>query len=41
MTINLTEPEGQDLARALIAHSDVVVENFRTGNLTQYGLAYD
>ena len=41
VTINLTEPEGQDLARALIAHSDVVVENFRTGNLTQYGLAYD
>ena len=24
VTINLTEPEGQDLARALIAHSDVV-----------------
>ena len=41
VTINLTEPEGQDLARALIAHCDVVVENFRTGNLTRYGLAYE
>lgn len=41
ITINLTAPEGQELARALIAHSDVVVENFRTGNLAQYSLAYE
>jgi len=41
LTLNLTEPEGQELARALIGHCDVVLENFRTGNLGQYGLAYD
>ncbi len=41
ITINLTEREGQELARGLIAHCDVVVENFRSGNLAQYGLAYE
>ena len=41
VTLNLTSPEGQDIARGLIGHCDVVIENFRTGNLAQYGLAYD
>jgi crotonobetainyl-CoA:carnitine CoA-transferase CaiB-like acyl-CoA transferase len=41
VTLNLTSPEGQDIARGLIGHCDVVIENFRTGNLDQYGLAYD
>jgi crotonobetainyl-CoA:carnitine CoA-transferase CaiB-like acyl-CoA transferase len=40
VTLNLTAPEGQELARNLIGRCDVVVENFRTGNLAQYGLAY-
>ncbi len=41
VTLDLTSAEGQELARDLIAHCDVVVENFRTGSLAQYGLAYD
>jgi crotonobetainyl-CoA:carnitine CoA-transferase CaiB-like acyl-CoA transferase len=41
VTLNLTSPEGQNIARGLIGHCDVVIENFRTGNLDQYGLAYD
>ena len=41
LTLNLTSSEGQELARLLIAHCDVVIENFRTGNLSQYGLAYE
>ena len=41
LTLNLTSGEGQELARSLIAHCDVVIENFRTGNLSQYGLAYE
>lgn len=41
LTLNLTSSEGQELARSLIAHCDVVIENFRTGNLSQYGLAYE
>ncbi|MGB8274831.1 MAG: CaiB/BaiF CoA-transferase family protein [Alphaproteobacteria bacterium] len=41
LTLNLTSPDGQDIARRLIGQCDVVIENFRTGNLAQYGLAYD
>jgi crotonobetainyl-CoA:carnitine CoA-transferase CaiB-like acyl-CoA transferase len=41
VTLNLTSREGQDIARRLVGHCDVVIENFRTGNLAQYGLAYD
>ncbi|MBT4769472.1 MAG: CoA transferase [Rhodospirillaceae bacterium] len=38
LTLNLTSPEGQSIARRLIADSDVVVENFRAGTLARYGL---
>ena len=41
ITLNLRAPEGQDLARQLIAVSDVLVENFRPGTLAQWGLGYD
>jgi len=38
VTLNLREAEGQELARALIARSDVLVENFRPGTLERWGL---
>lgn len=41
ITLDLTRPEGQDIARRLIAKSDILVENFKTGGLQKYGLAYD
>ena len=41
VVIDLTKPEGQKLVHRLIAKADVVVENFKTGNLARYGLAYD
>ena len=41
ITLDLTKPEGQDLARRLIAKSDILAENFKTGGLAKYGLAYD
>ncbi|MBL6934416.1 MAG: CoA transferase [Alphaproteobacteria bacterium] len=41
ITLNLTTTEGQELARRMIGKCDVVVENFRTGALAQYGLSYD
>jgi crotonobetainyl-CoA:carnitine CoA-transferase CaiB-like acyl-CoA transferase len=41
VTIDFTQPEGQDLVRALAAQSDVLVENFKVGGLRQYGLDYD
>jgi crotonobetainyl-CoA:carnitine CoA-transferase CaiB-like acyl-CoA transferase len=41
VTIDFTKPAGQKLVRRLIKMSDVVVENFKTGTLRQYGLSYD
>ncbi len=41
VTCNLRTPQGQDLARQLVAHADVVVENFRPGTLERWGLGYD
>jgi crotonobetainyl-CoA:carnitine CoA-transferase CaiB-like acyl-CoA transferase len=40
LTLNLGDPRGQEIARNLIARSDVLVENFKTGTLTRYGLDY-
>jgi len=41
VVIDFTKPAGQILIRRLIAMSDVVVENFKTGTLKKYGLSYD
>lgn len=40
VTIDLTKKSGQELAFKLIKKCDVIVENFRAGNLKQYGLDY-
>ncbi len=40
LTIDLTKKEGQDLILKLIKKCDVLVENFKAGNLKQYGLDY-
>ena len=41
VTINLATPEGQGLARRMIAQCDILFENYKTGALAKYGLAYD
>jgi formyl-CoA transferase len=41
VTIDLRLPAGQDLARQLIAKSDIVVENFRPGTMEKWGLGYE
>ena len=41
ITVDITQPEGQDIVRRLAAQSDVVLENFMLGGLKQYGLDYD
>ncbi len=41
VTLDLRVPEGQALARRLIAGADVLVENFRPGALEKWGLGYD
>ena len=40
LALNLKDPEGQRVIRALAAHCDVVVENFRRGVLDRAGLGY-
>ncbi|HEU5347648.1 MAG TPA: CoA transferase [Ktedonobacterales bacterium] len=41
VTLNLREPEGQELALRLIAQSDIVIENFRPGRLESWNLGYE
>ena len=41
VTLDLSKPEGQALAKRLIAKCDVLIENFKAGDLRKYGLAYE
>ena len=41
MTLNLNKPRGTEIARKLVAWSDVVVENFMAGQMEKWGLDYD
>ncbi|MFA5885468.1 MAG: CoA transferase [Acidimicrobiia bacterium] len=41
VTLNLRDPRGQDLARRLVAHCDVVLENFGVGVMDRLDLGYD
>jgi crotonobetainyl-CoA:carnitine CoA-transferase CaiB-like acyl-CoA transferase len=38
ITVDIASPAGQDIIRRLAVKSDVLVENFRTGDLARYGL---
>jgi len=40
ITLDLTKPEAVELAKKLVARSDVVMENFRARVMKQYGLDY-
>ncbi|MGA3943549.1 CaiB/BaiF CoA transferase family protein [Ralstonia nicotianae] len=41
ITVDISTPEGQEIVRRLAAHSDVVLENYKVGQLKKYGLDYD
>ena len=41
VAVDITQPEGQQIVRDLAAQCDVLVENFKTGGLAQYGLDYE
>lgn len=41
IALDLRQPEGQAIARALAAQADVLVENFRPGTLEAWGMDYE
>jgi len=41
VTIDLADPAGQQAVRELAAQSDIVLENFKAGTLSRYGLGYE
>jgi crotonobetainyl-CoA:carnitine CoA-transferase CaiB-like acyl-CoA transferase len=41
ITLDLSKPEGQDIVRSLAARSDVLLENYKYGDLARYRLGYD
>ncbi len=41
VTLDISKPEGQAIARQLIAQSDILAENFKVGALAKYGLGYE
>ncbi|MGJ7488203.1 CaiB/BaiF CoA transferase family protein [Variovorax sp. LT2P21] len=41
VTVDMATPEGQALLQRMAAQSDIVVENFKTGGLAQYGLDHE
>ncbi|MDY0885611.1 CaiB/BaiF CoA-transferase family protein [Dongia soli] len=41
VTLDIAQPEGQEIAKRLIAKSDIFVENFKVGDMAKYNLAYE
>jgi len=40
VTVDIATPQGQEIVRRLVATADVVIENFKVGDLARYGLDY-
>lgn len=41
VTVDLRQPEGQEVVRRLAADADIVIENFRPGALEKWGLGWE
>ena len=41
ITVNMREPEGQEIIKSLVKKVDVVLENFKPGTLENWGLDYE
>ena len=41
VTLDVSKPEGQALARRLIARCDIFIENFKVGDMAKFGLHYE
>lgn len=40
ITVDISTPEGQEIIRALAKQADIIIENYKVGTLTKYGLDY-
>jgi len=41
VAVDFKKKEGQDVIKQLLESSDILIENFKTGGLSKYGLGYD
>ena len=41
ITLNHSKPEGQEILRELVKTADVLIENYKVGDLKRFGLDYD
>jgi len=41
IAVNLKDPRGQDIVKRLVASADIMLENFKVGDLARYGLDYE
>ncbi|PEQ11527.1 CoA transferase [Novosphingobium sp. PC22D] len=41
VTLNHTKPEGQEIVRKLVESADVLIENYKVGDLARFGLDYE
>jgi crotonobetainyl-CoA:carnitine CoA-transferase CaiB-like acyl-CoA transferase len=41
VTVDIATPEGQEIIKELVKSCDVLIENYKVGTLTRYGLGYD
>ncbi|HEV7714874.1 MAG TPA: CaiB/BaiF CoA-transferase family protein [Steroidobacteraceae bacterium] len=41
VTLDISRPEGREIVERLVAQSDVLIENFKTGDLARKGLGYE
>ncbi|BDX21462.1 hypothetical protein TUM22923_07830 [Polynucleobacter sp. TUM22923] len=41
ITVDISKPDGQEIIRQLAKDSDVVIENYKVGDLAKYGLDYE
>lgn len=41
ITLDLTQPKGQEIAKLLASKVDILVENFKPGTLEKWGMGYD
>jgi crotonobetainyl-CoA:carnitine CoA-transferase CaiB-like acyl-CoA transferase len=41
VTLDISKPEGQAIARELADRADILLENYKVGDLTRYGLGYE